>query len=399
MFTQLRRITSSGNYIPEIDGVRFVAIAMVLVEHLHQRILRGVEAQYQSFVGSTVDRILLTCGVGVMIFFALSGYILHSILRSSLVKRGALDLKHYYLRRVTRLEPPYIIVTTIIFTVLTLGLYHGSGKYLGHGDVPYWESYVATIFYLNGLLFGTPPSVNPPGWTLEIEVQFYIMAPLLTFCLLKMKSWQARITVLLAAMAAWGLFKAYLATPNPHLSYSLLLWIPYFLVGFIVFELINRSPRKAILPPGVIDFLAVAALITLLSAAGPWEQVEQCACIGVFLYGALAGSWLRRLLQWRWLTNIGGMCYTIYLIHLPCIEILAKATTHLKLKVPYLVYLFIQGLVVLPAVLLIATVFFLLVERPCMDKNWPFKLWAFVKSRVSSSPAMAAHAAPEQLDK
>jgi peptidoglycan/LPS O-acetylase OafA/YrhL len=285
MFAQLRRITSSGNFIPEIDGVRFIAIAMVVIQHLHERVLRCVSNQYTEVEGSSLDHILSSGGLGVMIFFSLSGYILYSILKGSLAKKGFAALKQYYLRRVTRLEPPYIIVTTVIFAALASGLYHGDGKFLGKGDVSLWQSYLATITYLNGMLFGKPPSVNPPGWTLEIEVQFYVLAPLLAAGMLCCKRWGLRVGILLAVIVPWALLNLPDASSKPHIIYSLLAWLPYFLVGFVVFEIISNKPKSATLRPGVIDWLAVGALISLPFVGGAGVDLWRCLLMGVFFVG------------------------------------------------------------------------------------------------------------------
>jgi peptidoglycan/LPS O-acetylase OafA/YrhL len=399
MFTQLRRITSSGNYIPEIDGVRFIAIMAVMIQHLHERVMRSVSNQYTDVVGSRLDHLLSSGGLGVMIFFALSGYILYSILKGSVARAGRAALKKYYWRRVTRLEPPYIIVTTVIFFALASGVYHGSGKFLGRVDVPLWQSYLATVTYLNGMLFGKPPSVNPPGWTLEIEVQFYVLAPLLVAGMLCCRRWGLRVGILLAVIVPWALLNLPDASSRPHIIYSLIAWMPYFLVGFVVFEITNRMPKGAIFQPGVLDWLAVGALLGLPFVGGAGVDLWRCLLIGIFLLGALSGTWLRRTLQQPLITNVGGMCYTIYLIHLPCIELLVKMTTHFRVALPYGAYLLLQTLIVLPVVLFIACICFVLVERPCMNKNWPADLLELLKSIIARLfPKWLAKVRPGSVD-
>ena len=380
MFKHLRRITSSGKYIAEVDGVRFVAIVPVLLLHLHERLLRKVADRYPDVTGSHLDRFLLSGSLGVFIFFALSGYVVYGILRNNKA-----DLKKYFLRRVTRLEPPYIIVSTILFLVLELGLYHGNGSFLGKGGMPLWQSYLATITYTHGLIFGTPPSVNPPGWSLETEIQFYILAPLLAAGMAWFKDWRARVGVLVATIFLWS----FIIPPidaRPHIQDSLLHWFPYFLVGFAVFEIVNHNPPSRKLTHGIIDVLAVGALIGLPFICGGLFQANdflKCLFIGLFMLGALSGTWLRRLLQTGWVASLGGMCYTIYLVHVPCIEVLVMATSRIKLAIPYSSYLLFQTVLIMPLVLFLSAMFFLLVERPCMNKNWPTDLLRFFKRKLS----------------
>jgi peptidoglycan/LPS O-acetylase OafA/YrhL len=116
---------------------------------------------------------------------------------------------------------------------------------------------------------------------------------------------------------------------------------------------------------------------------GAWIDLWRCLFIGVFLFGALSGTWLRHVRQCTWITNVGGMCYTIYVIHVPCIEVLAKVTNHFRPALPYSAYLVLQAIIVFPIVWLIASICFLLVERPCMNKNWPVDLREFMRSRIA----------------
>ena len=78
----------------------------------------------------------------------------------------------------------------------------------------------------------------------------------------------------------------------------------------------------------------------------------------------------------RWVAIIGGMCYTLYLIHLPLEEILARVTFRFGIGMPYPVYFLLQSILVLPIVTFVGAIFFALVERPCMRPHWPAELAA-----------------------
>ena len=110
-FGKLSRVTSPGRkYYPEIDGLRFLAIASVLIYHVwfaaHQD-LSGYEAlsRSQSWVLHVRhgDR-------GVELFFAISGFILGLPFASHYLGGGPkVAIGRYFQRRLTRLEPPYVI--------------------------------------------------------------------------------------------------------------------------------------------------------------------------------------------------------------------------------------------------------------------------------------------------
>jgi peptidoglycan/LPS O-acetylase OafA/YrhL len=102
---------TSGSWIPQIDGLRFVAIASVLLFHiLGQLEVRAghpiaVQPRY-----SLLTRLLGNGDRGVLLFFVISGFILaRPFLRQHRFQGKPVDVGRYYLRRVTRLEPPYIL--------------------------------------------------------------------------------------------------------------------------------------------------------------------------------------------------------------------------------------------------------------------------------------------------
>ena len=80
------------------------------------------------------------------------------------------------------------------------------------------------------------------------------------------------------------------------------------------------------------------------------------------------------------ITNIGGMCYSIYLFHFLIIYAVKHVTMPLHIGQNFWFYFVLQSSMILPAVLLLCGAFFILIERPCMDKEWPQKLWRYAKT-------------------
>src|SRR5580704_5790763 len=101
---------SSGTWVPQIDGLRFVAISSVLLFHimgqLHERTGHAIAVQPRY---SLLVRLLNNGDRGVLLFFIISGYILaRPFLRQYRLGGKRVEIGKYYLRRITRLEPPYI---------------------------------------------------------------------------------------------------------------------------------------------------------------------------------------------------------------------------------------------------------------------------------------------------
>jgi hypothetical protein len=93
--SSFRRITSSGPWVPEVDGIRFVAITLVLLQHIHERVLRRTEVRYPEVHSSGFDQLLMQGDAGVWIIFALSAYILGKSLISPMDSRTRCPSSHF----------------------------------------------------------------------------------------------------------------------------------------------------------------------------------------------------------------------------------------------------------------------------------------------------------------
>ena len=449
LLSKLRRVTSGESYLPEVDGVRFVAISLVLLAHTHERVLRRV----QEFYPNVTEEMLEIAGPGVSIFFALSGFILYRGLKNSLARGTGLRLKSYFLRRITRLEPPYIVVMTGLFLYMILIGYDSPHiRRLHQAPDSLLASWLASMAYCHRLLFGTNPRINGVAWSLELEVQFYLIAPLLTLAIYKLsRNWRpAAAAVVALAWAAiisgWADGTAANNPDNPaaapsHLAGSvesgssrsaepqnlgsasaevdrdrrtdtipahkprylsglglyvpgLAVYLPMFLLGIAVEELSSTaSGRVRFARTGLLaDLVGVVSLAALFALFGlwipsrvwtPWVAVGKTVFVGGALWGMLQGLVFRKFLSLGWVSVIGGMCYSIYLIHMPILEVAANVTARrVGVGLPYPVYFAVQCGVLMSVVLAASIVFYSLVERPCMNKHWPRDLANFVRRRL-----------------
>src|SRR6185369_9481194 len=111
-------------------------------------------------------------GFGVSLFFVISGFIISLPFAKALLAGGARPpLAGYYFRRLTRLEPPYFANLLVMFTLLTILKPEPMLARLPH--------LLASAIYQHGLVYGSASSVNFVAWSLEVEFQFYALAPLL----------------------------------------------------------------------------------------------------------------------------------------------------------------------------------------------------------------------------
>jgi peptidoglycan/LPS O-acetylase OafA/YrhL len=379
-FNSYRRITSSTRFIPEIDGLRFVAIFSVYLYHLAGDVLRHSGPAYPATLASNgLFPITQVLNIGVPLFFVISGFILSLPFAESYRNlRGPVSLRHYFWRRVTRLEPPYVICLLVLF-VLKIVL----GKATASALLPHL---MASIFYVHNSTFGRPSDIEFVAWSLEVEIQFYILAPLLAklFGIARayIRDWTLVTLVLLATALSRGV------SHQPALKLSLLGYGQYFLAGFIVTELYlsTRNGRRSY---RFWDFVSVAAAAMLLALLVWSEAMAEWMApwlILLLFVAAFQGVIVRRVLVNPWLTTIGGMCYSIYLLHNYAIAALGMLTERLGANAPFELRLLIQLLLMSPFVVALGALYFRWIERPCMFPDWPQRMRAFFL-RVDRQPA------------
>jgi peptidoglycan/LPS O-acetylase OafA/YrhL len=126
--------------------------------------------------------------------------------------------------------------------------------------------------------------------------------------------------------------------------------------------------------------------------------------IAACLFAAVSGQLVPRVLSVGWVYIIGGMCYSIYLYHYAVISLVGPTMTRIRLGNGYGGNMAVQTLLLGSAVMVISAVFFVLVERPCMDPNWPAHMMAGLREprrllarlRPGAKSAPAASARDEQ---
>src|SRR5580704_4692752 len=155
LLRHLSRITTTGRrFIPQIDGLRFVAIAWVALYHACEMssFHLGKTSADEIREGSLLYQAFSAGHFGVHLFFAISGFILSLPFAKYYCGKGEpVRLRAYFIRRITRIEPPYIIHLAFLFVVSALVLRHlPTHPYLYHN--PQWASYIS-IHLLASLVY------------------------------------------------------------------------------------------------------------------------------------------------------------------------------------------------------------------------------------------------------
>lgn len=378
-----RRITSSGRFIPEIDGLRFFAIFSVFIYHLAGDVLRYGSPANASGLLFRVTQVL---NVGVPLFFVISGFILSEPFWASYQGEGRpVRLRKYFLRRLTRLEPPYI-AALLLFYMLKVA----AGRGMAWQLLP---KLFASVFYVHNAVFGRPSDINIVAWSLEIEVQFYLLAPAFALIFRVQSAGIRRIALGLSLLVTTWVSR--LVQDSGALQHSLLGYAQYFVAGFVLAELysVYGRRRQNDWKWDCISVLGWPVLVGLLLLGEYWVEWIMPWLIMLLYIAAFHGKWMNRFVANLWITTIGGMCYSIYLLHNYAIAAVGRVTEQIGSGGSFAFSLAIQFLLITPPVLVICALYFRAIERPCMRPAWYRDLGAFlvrVKERWSVVPARAA---------
>jgi peptidoglycan/LPS O-acetylase OafA/YrhL len=389
------RITQSDTYVPQIDGLRFLAIIEVVCFHA---LFRGARfAVDPTLVHQGALAYIPNGFAGVELFFFISGYIIAFPFLSGSAPR----LRAFYGRRVTRLEPPYLLVLLICFLAVSLaGGNVGFAPALTKSDVPNGASFLASCFYLHDLLFQAPPRLNPPLWSLELEIQFYLLAPFFTMLYRAVGPLHRRVMVGILAGVFFMVVQVIGTRMVPYLHFTIFSRLYPFIIGIVLCDLaIAKNPFKQE-PNSHFDIVFVAGLLLFLISASLWvpwvERIplgfanESMRAVSIVLmyYGCARGPVARRIIGAPWIALIGGACYSIYLVHVPIMQTLGNLIFR-SAHVHSLAATFALALITLvPAGLVAGMVYYLLIERPCMRKDWPQRLLARMMFTRRTAPEL-----------
>jgi peptidoglycan/LPS O-acetylase OafA/YrhL len=150
-------------YLPPLDGIRACAFLLVFVSHVG--------------LGELVPG-----GMGVTIFFFLSGYLITSLLRAEWSETQDISLSHFYLRRCFRILPPLYLVVAITFLLDSIHIPIHQATGLGLVSILFYFYNYAALAHLVSL--GIPVGASV-AWSLMIEEHFYLLFPLIYLFLLK----------------------------------------------------------------------------------------------------------------------------------------------------------------------------------------------------------------------
>lgn len=350
----LERITTRGKVIKYIDGLRGLSVIIVFLCHFlanHESNFTDFQEKHQwlyPFFGNGLGH------HGVYLFFAISGFILSFPFINQIVYQNTkVNLKAFYTRRVSRIEPPYIIAL-ISFFILALLFGEKTFTYL-------FPHLVASLLYLHNIIFGGYPEINVVLWSLEIEVQFYLLAPVLSLLIFKLPKWTRRVMMLITIIL-WQYIL------EPYDIRTLYNYFHFFMVGILSADLYLEYHNK-IKQSFLYDVICIPSLVIFWQGT-LWSHFHWLYILFFLTLTPHSFIW-KYIMERKFIVVIGGMCYSIYMLHHKIIYVFWGVFKPKHLFFDNDILNFSLRLLLISTITAICSIiFFIFIERPTMKREW-----------------------------
>jgi peptidoglycan/LPS O-acetylase OafA/YrhL len=326
--------------LPSIDGLRAVAVMLVVLYHFGLRI---------------------NGGLGVTIFFVVSGFLITWLLLKEESKWGGISLRLFYLRRSLRIFPAFYAFWFLVVVIL--------GVMAGKPVV--WPHAITAFFYVGNYYQAIANEWVTPlfhTWSLAIEEQFYLLWPAAFIALRNNASRVRALLVGIPCIWAYRLLLVWLGVGEQYIYASLETRADHLLIGCLLALLLyeNMAGRLwSVLSASSWSIFITFSLLAISSAVTVVRGYLYRDTLGfivdplltvVLLVQAmsLAPGWL----NWAPVRYVGRISYSVYLYHMLAVALAAK----LFGKLPLIIHL--TGAVIL--VLLAASLSYYVIERPVL---------------------------------
>lgn len=316
-----KKIQKKRKYIKEIDGLRALAVIMVLAYHLKM-----------PFAKSGL--------LGVTVFFVISGYLITGILINEIEESGGVDLKNFWLRRIRRLLPAVLSMAVVMIfvsavvnrVVFTKGCNDLLSAVFGYNN--WWQIFRKVSYFENA----GAPSPFTHCWSLAIETQFYLIYPILLILLSKARNRGkifAAVTAVLAMISVVLMGVLYSPDGDPSRVYygtdtrafSLLIGaLAAIQKEYHIIKVKLQGKLWAVI--GSISVLILIGMMMLISSYSSFLYYGGQAIVSVLaafvVYAVtVSRSLLNIILGSSILKWIGDRSYSIYLWHYPIIVLMS----------------------------------------------------------------------------
>jgi len=346
--------SNESDHIPSLDGWRTVAIALVILAHGFWNFSRPMQK-----LGA----------LGVNLFFAISGYLICTLLLRERERTGAINLKSFYIRRVFRILPPAILYLAVVAILASLG-------WIAVAENELVTALFAANYFPDRLWF------TAHFWSLSVEEHFYLVWPgILALMVPRKAAWVGlALTAVCLVYRPWaaenieGAFR-YQRTE---------MRIDAFVLPCVMAMLLRKEVWRERARRWLNGWVLLLLLVGIVAGSYVAEQITALNTVNKFLQALFlplivvspvlrTSSWLAQVLNWKVMQWVGKISYGVYLWQEMFLFDTSSTPTRLLL-LPLAV----------AAILLCAWISHIVVERPLRNLGR-----RFAKEHVPPAPIYA----------
>lgn len=289
-----------------LDGVRALSILGVIWHH-------AARGQKLPFAEQAAQ--------GVPLFFAISGFLITTLLLREKAETGTISMTGFYARRSLRIFPLYYTVLVIYVLLVAFVEENADDKAHFYDNLPYYLTYTSNWFVRAG-----NRTIFVFSWSLATEEQFYLVWP-------SVERWTRNrwlpVSLSLGLIVLWTLV-IYNVVPLDGVPRTMVLSVaPAICFGVLLAHLLYDSRTRPLAQKILaLWFMAPASLVGVVLSLFYGPELVSYALMALLVGACVANerNGLAWLLAWRPLASLGRVSYGVYLFNMICINLVEKVT-------------------------------------------------------------------------
>jgi peptidoglycan/LPS O-acetylase OafA/YrhL len=306
------------------------------------------------------DMSKIDCGlIAVSVFFFISGYLMPLAFNSNYQFSSLwLKVKNYAFNRFLRIYPIYWFSLILCILLKISSKTDITNTEYSFSNVSVYIQNILLLGLNQSNLWGQYLRLNNPAWSLDIELQYYILVPFILIC------WQQRRTITLLTLTVFSILSFYLLAVPVSLAdidRSLLAWSCLFFLGFIYFQ----SEKLQSLLQGKL----ITALFVIICSASSFlleKEFRTVAIIAGFIFVAAHLLILQKERRFgKFDSRLGDLSYPVYILHIYVVginnTIYSRFIDKLNFPVSEFIFLVIANIIIST---MISYAAFILIAQP-----------------------------------
>jgi peptidoglycan/LPS O-acetylase OafA/YrhL len=310
----MTELHNDNTRINELDGLRGMAILAAVLYHYANNLINADASKFNLFLKS-ITQFFYT---SIDMFFILSGFLLGGILLKN--KKSKNFFKTFYLRRIYRILPLYLLLLILVFLICSLGIGKGTSWWF-NADIPFWIYFTFLQNIFMGIKDVMGNSWLSPTWSLGVEEQFYLLISFLIYFSPK----KILIYILLLGIVCAPIFRYYAPTVHALSTFTYCRFDALF--GGILIAILYQDEKA-------INFIKkqcnkfylltiVLLAVTFLFTIGKWhmELFIVNSWFGIIYMNVIllvlidSKNIFSKLSKYKFFVNLGLYSFSIYLFH------------------------------------------------------------------------------------